>query len=467
MKPPQLLPLYATLALAHSTRGSHHEATAHSRHGDHDAQVCRSRTPSVLPGFSSDSTCILDPSDLIATGGDLFDCEAENSQHAWTHSSPCFKSGGKSGATFCVFTDTSFAEGRGASFVTTAKRAAHLASNPAFTQPEVIKGVNQDLIRTMPVKYEVKEFPGKGMGLMATDHIRRGDLIMANTVSLMIDYRTFDELLADEYQQLQAFAVDYLPKPHRSAILNLSTHDAADSLSHIALVDKITSTNAFDIDPDGDDEEQDHGFYVVFPEIARMNHDCRANADYYFDHETLTQYIHAARPISPGEEITISYINPVMRRAARMQRLQRTWGFRCNCHLCTQERARTDASDDRIQQINELTSEFRNYRPESRANPQLAELVISLYEQEQLYGMMYQMYTFAALEYNGVGDPWTATKYARLAIEWGLWSVGETDSDVVEMESLARDPWGHWSWMLRTKKRNGWERRKAVDDDDE
>jgi SET domain-containing protein len=39
-----------------------------------------------------------------------------------------------------------------------------------------------------------------------------------------------------------------------------------------------------------------------------MNHDCRPNADYYFDPETLAQHIHAIRPIAAGEEITISYI---------------------------------------------------------------------------------------------------------------------------------------------------------------
>lgn len=39
-----------------------------------------------------------------------------------------------------------------------------------------------------------------------------------------------------------------------------------------------------------------------------MNHDCRANADYYFDVTTFTHNIHAVRPIAAGEEITVSYI---------------------------------------------------------------------------------------------------------------------------------------------------------------
>ncbi len=39
-----------------------------------------------------------------------------------------------------------------------------------------------------------------------------------------------------------------------------------------------------------------------------MNHDCRPNADYHYDPDTLAQYIYAVRPIAAGEEITISYL---------------------------------------------------------------------------------------------------------------------------------------------------------------
>ncbi|KAK3990665.1 hypothetical protein QBC44DRAFT_341776 [Cladorrhinum sp. PSN332] len=334
----------------------------------------------------------------------------------------------------------------------TERRAAHIAKYPAFVDPDLVKNINQDLKRTIPAKYDMKEFPGKGMGLVAKEHIRRGDLVMANTVSLMIDYRAFEELPKEHYTQLQAAAVDYLPEAHREAILALSTHDGTDR-THIQRIDKIAATNAFDIDADEEDEVQDHGFYVVFPEIARMNHDCRPNSDYYFDHDTLTQYIHATRDIFPGEELTLSYINPVMKRKARVRKLQRIWGFECACPLCTQEKPRVEASDLRIRQIKELSNEFSDWEPQSRADPAMAELMISLYEQEKLWGSMYEAYVFAAIEYNGIGEPWTAVKYARLAVEWGIPVVGPKDADVVEMAKMAEDPWGHWSWLKRNKVR--------------
>lgn len=83
----------------------------------------------------------------------------------------------------------------------------------------------------------------------------------------------------------------------------------------------------------------------------------------------------------------------------------------------------------------------------------MAELMISLYEQERLHGPIMEAYALAAIEYNGVGEPWTAQKYARLAVESGLLYGGPADTDVKEMEKLLKDPSAHWSWMLRENKR--------------
>jgi len=478
MKLSRAVSVFAASVLAHSS-GEHHHHDHHHNHPHPDlGAVCG---PGALP-VNGESSCQSESELLAGVQQDIFaekpvevegwkcsngtDCDYAH-KHKWTHSTPCFR-GNVTGQDFCVFTDTEFAEGRGTSFVMTGRRADYIATTPAFADPQYHEGTNQDLKRTIPLKYDMKEFPGKGWGLVANQFISRGDLIMANTPSLMIDYRVFDELTKDEYKKLQVYAVDYLPEKHRAAVLALSTHGQTFD-SHEDLVEKIGETNAFDIEADDGDEIQDYGFFVVFPEIARFNHDCRPNADYYFDHSSLTQFIHATRDVQPGEELTLSYINPVMLRVARMAKLARNWGFQCACSACTQERARAEASDARIRQIKELKALLRSWKADSPASPQMAELFISLYEQEKLGGSMYSAYSFAALEYNAVGDPWTATKYARLAVDHGIPMVGEQAADVVEMKKLADDPWAHWSWMLRTKKRSGWGRddEDEVDDDDE
>lgn len=151
--------------------------------------------------------------------------------------------------------------------------------------------------------------------------------------------------------------------------------------------------------------------------------------------------------------------SPVMKREARLARLSEAWHFPCSCSACTQNKHMAAASDSRVHQIMQIRKELRNWEV-SQATPALAELLISLYKQERLSTMMYEAYTYAAMEYNGQGEPWLATKYARLAIQHGLATGGPKHSDVVEMTALAEDPWGHWSWMLRTRKRFNWDAQK-------
>lgn len=171
--------------------------------------------------------------------------------------------------------------------------------------------------------------------------------------------------------------------------------------------------------------------------------------------------------------------SPIRTRAKRLEKLQSVWGFRCGCSLCRQRAELSAASDDRIRQIKRIRRQLEDYGAGSSATPQMADLMVSLYQQERLSGSIYEAYTFAAIEWNGAGEPWNAVRYARLAIEAGLASAGPKDRDVVEMVKLADDPWSHWSWMLRTSKRMSWGAMRPVaskhmrgadddyDDDDE
>lgn len=138
------------------------------------------------------------------------------------------------------------------------------------------------------------------------------------------------------------------------------------------------------------------------------------------------------------------------------------WGFTCSCPRCSQRVEMTAASDDRIRQIRRIHKQLQDYSAGSAATPQMADLMVSLYEQERLDGAIYEAYAFAAIEWNGVGEPWKAVRYARLAIEFGLAAVGPKDRDVIEMMQLAEDPFGHWSWMLRTSKRMSWGKMRDV-----
>lgn len=160
--------------------------------------------------------------------------------------------------------------------------------------------------------------------------------------------------------------------------------------------------------------------------------------------------------------ICFFYVSPIRPRSTRRKKLHRIWGFDCSCSLCTQRQAQTNASDERIRQIRQIRKHLEDYTTASPATPQMADLYVSLYEQERLSGSIYEAYAFAAIEWNGIGEPWHAVRYARLCIEAGLAAVGPKDRDVIEMQRLAEDPFGHWSWMLRTSKRMSWGRMREL-----
>ncbi|KAJ0147366.1 SET domain-containing protein 5 [Colletotrichum tanaceti] len=364
---------------------------------------------------------------------------------SWTHVTHCFKNSTDS-PDFCIFHAANYG-GKGISVITDAERATHIGRNWGFTRPKELEGAN----RPIP-KFEVAEVPGKGYGLVATRPIRRGEVILRESASMLIDYAAFMHVPMSQMKKLQAHGIDLLPFHHRSQWLNMSSHGFQGD--HLSMVDKILITNSFDVEMD--DAMRDDDFYAVFVNTSRMNHDCRPNIDYWFDPRTLTQRTTAIRDIIPGEELTLSYIDPMQTRADRRERLLTTWGFNCSCNHCMQHRLLTDESDRRIEQIASLREEFNDYTPASRATPQMAELLISLYKQENNWSILSEAYTLAAIEYNGVGEPWLATKYARLAVEYGLLTLWEGHGDVVEMTKLAEDPWAHWSWMLRTRKRYSW-----------
>ena len=181
-----------------------------------------------------------------------------------------------------------------------------------------------------------------------------------------------------------------------------------------------------------------------------MNHVCRPNVGYYFDPSTLTHQAHALRDINPGEELTITYINPSQTRSERQDKLHRHWGFRCTCTSCLQSRPLTDASDSRIALIERLFKELSDYSPVTgHGTPQMAELLVSLHEQERMNGPIANAYALAAREWSGIGDVYNAMRYAHLAVEAGLLYEGPHAKDVRDMERLLKDPSKHWTWMLR------------------
>lgn len=112
----------------------------------------------------------------------------------------------------------------------------------------------------------------------------------------------------------------------------------------------------------------------------------------------------------------------------------------------------TRESDRRLEIINVLEKELRDWTAESKGTPEMAETLISLYLQERLQAYIASSYTLAALAFNAVCDRNTAAKYALLAVEHEFIANGEGSSSAQEMILLLDGMEEHWSWGKRLKR---------------
>lgn len=308
-----LLACAASAALAHQISDSLHRHDVHNIPG-----YCHEPELRSFPLLSS-PIC---SNDTLTTK-----YQASHSHSAWTRATSCSTNTNGTDE-YCVFISSTFGNGRGISVVMSPERADYIANLPAFANKYVLKHENVEPDPEL-APFKFVHVPGKDMGVVATRPIYRGDHLMSFTPAVLIDYAAFEDLPVAEIQRLQTEAIDHLPINLKGKFMDLSTHDGASD--HVDRIEKILKTNAFDVDIS---DKREHGLYVVFPEskykrtspgwdgdgvesirttanegpVSRFNHDCRPNADYWFDPETLVQHVYATRTIVPGEEISLTYM---------------------------------------------------------------------------------------------------------------------------------------------------------------
>lgn len=153
--------------------------------------------------------------------------------------------------TYCVYTDTRFAKGRGISFFTTPSIAESISGLPAFTKKNAHKHANK-----LSEQWEVRDIEGRGRGVVATEKLHRGDKIMASTPLGV--YHT-DALQTDsklDYIYLHTAFIQ-LPKESQEVYLSSMTGDSAgDPIMERLNVNAHTS----------DFEGAPH--FLMYPEIA-------------------------------------------------------------------------------------------------------------------------------------------------------------------------------------------------------
>lgn len=192
----------------------------------------------------------------------------------WTHKPDCIHNEDNT-EEYCVFTNESFAHGRGISFFTSPSIAARVAELSAFTNSTVHDNVNK--FENAP--WEMRNVPGRGNGLFATRTLHRGDPIVADTPVGVFQSDAFFLDYPIGYKYLHK-AFDRLPETTKEIVMRTAAHSPGDPY-----MERI-NTNAFA----GNFEGASH--FLFYPETAvsicqirsrdntetfiqLMNHDCR------------------------------------------------------------------------------------------------------------------------------------------------------------------------------------------------
>jgi len=165
------------------------------------------------------------------------------------------------------------------------------------------------------MKYKVEKIPGKGLGMVATDGIKKGEAVLEESVILNARVGGRDDF-------------------HNTSFLNRQV-----SLLSVKEREEFLSLN--DPEPDGPEEMRNERIYVnntfldgFYLKSSRMNHSCKPNVMLSSD-DTVHAEIVALRDILVGEEIKVSYLrtSALETKAERSEKIK-NWKFECDCELC-------------------------------------------------------------------------------------------------------------------------------------
>ncbi|KAK0707810.1 hypothetical protein B0H67DRAFT_647952 [Lasiosphaeris hirsuta] len=373
-----------------------HAARAHSQDWDAAAVLqCSNNPAGPLSPLASHTACPLPVDDDEALKSGVWG--------PWSYPPVCMRPKNKSGPKLCAFTVSSLRGGGGMSIVTTPRVASNLAK--AVRDPEIAWLEKQRGSRFMtdrPKPYEVKGLPGKGLGVVAVEPIKKDQVVMVALPLLLQladtnlwDYRDVFRLLQEASTQL--------PRREKQALLQMAKRGRG------YIVDDIMKTNSFQVTIDGVSHSG------LYPEVSRINHECRPNCIVRYSPSTLVVEVVAYRDIKRGEELSLSYI-PLNLLSEQRQDVIKGWGFHCACALCRDPEA-TKVSDGhraRIQAVFDELDAPENRTP-GKVEAAMAELQ-DLAKKEGLAAQIGDLHTIFADICSDMGDSRRAREHAALAL---------------------------------------------------
>ena len=161
----------------------------------------------------------------------------------------------------CIYTSTSFSNGRGISIFTTPSAAKEFAALPAFQTPSIL----QDRAVNIPTNASrATSIHNKGIGLLATRPLTFKDRITSHT-PVFLAYLE-GELSTLDRENWWRRAIHQLPAKSRDEFLSLAYVFGDERVR----VQDIVKANTFQVEVGGVNH------LAIFPETSRLNHACNA-----------------------------------------------------------------------------------------------------------------------------------------------------------------------------------------------
>ncbi|KAH9208603.1 hypothetical protein DL95DRAFT_395098 [Leptodontidium sp. 2 PMI_412] len=283
--------------------------------------------------------------------------------------------------------------------------------------------------------WEVIDIPGKGKGIIVTQNITPGTLLLSEAPLIKTDVV---QSLTTAEQDLEN-ALGKLSISEQENFRTLHTNFPENTEEKLI---GIIRSNAYPLGPDTE-------VGGLFADIARINHSCLPNTVQHWDELLGKQTIYAVRPIANGEEITTCY-QPGGTSSKRKEILKEFFKFDCTCELCSLPPDELKASDERISQAEKLDETIGNSKKVHFEPDEVMKCARSLYELYELDGIkdgrLSRLYYDVFQMCNMHGDLARARCFAKYYSDAKKMAEGPASMNVLEMRAYVKNPQKHDSF---------------------
>ena len=164
--------------------------------------------------------------------------------------------------------------------------------------------------------WRLGEVEGRGLGLLATQDLQPGDLVLQDLPLFIVP----DSAQGPGLDRYLADCVARLEPAERQQFFSLADCKSEDDKKTVR---GIYFTNCYTLG------SHPASPTAMLPRLSRVNHSCRPNTEFHWDAAAGREELRAARPVRAGEELTDCYLDLTAAgretRAARRALLRGGW----------------------------------------------------------------------------------------------------------------------------------------------